>query len=251
MFLPKVVRPTTVTRPWSLRAPVTISEAEALPPSTAITIGRRVGSGEIALPRALTVSTLSLLHKWTIADRSGRKAPAVPTAESIYPPGLPRRSSTRPLIGGSVNSRSTSATAPSAVELKTSSLRYPMLPSTTIPLATGMASRAALIVPLRTTSRRTVIDTSSPAANRSRRDTSAQPSSAGNRSPNSRSSSPTMRPALSAGLPAYTSATTGRQVAVTVRQGRPSSTRANATPRPLVPRFSRFVRNRLYCAAVR
>ena len=123
MFLPKVFRPTTVTRPWSLRAPTTISEAEALPSSTASTIGRRVGSGEIALPRALTVSRVSLLNRWTMADRSGRKAPAVPTAESIYPPGLPRRSSTRPLMGGWVNSRSTSATAPSAVVLKTSRMR--------------------------------------------------------------------------------------------------------------------------------
>ena len=103
MFLPKVVRPTTVARPWSLRAPMTISEAEALPLSTAITIGRRVGSGEIALPRARTVSTVSLLTRCMTSDTSGRKAPAVPTAESMYPPGLPRRSSTRLLIGGSVS----------------------------------------------------------------------------------------------------------------------------------------------------
>ena len=63
MSLPRVLRPTTVTRPWSLRAPVTISEAEALPSSTAITIGRMVGSDEIALPRAPTVSKLSLLNR--------------------------------------------------------------------------------------------------------------------------------------------------------------------------------------------
>jgi len=77
-----------------------------------------------------------------------------------------------------------------------------MLPSTTMPLATGMASSAALIVPLRIASRRTLIDTNSPTPNRSRRDTASQLSSAGNLSPSSRSSSPTMRPALSAGLPA-------------------------------------------------
>jgi len=123
VFLPRVVLPTTVTRPWSLRAPVTISEAEALPPFTAITIGRRVASGEIDLPRARTVSTLSLLNRCTIADTSGRKAPAVPTAESMYPPGLPRRSSTRLLIGGLIKSRSTSATARCAVVLKISRSR--------------------------------------------------------------------------------------------------------------------------------
>ena len=77
-----------------------------------------------------------------------------------------------------------------------------MLPSTTIPLATGMDSLAALIVPVTMASRRTATDTSSPTSNRSRRDTSAQPSSAGNLSPSSTSSSPTIRPAFSAGLPA-------------------------------------------------
>ena len=99
LFLPKVRCPTTVARSWSCKAAVTISEAEAVLPSTTTTIGKATGSGATSLPRARTVSTSSLPTKCTMTDRSGRKTPAVPTAVSTYPPGLALRSSTRPLTG--------------------------------------------------------------------------------------------------------------------------------------------------------
>ena len=81
-------------RPWSLSAPATISEAEAEPPFTSTTSGapsmRSPGVASIR-KRASEVRPSAV----TMTPES-RKSSATATPASSTPPGLLRRSSTKP-----------------------------------------------------------------------------------------------------------------------------------------------------------
>jgi hypothetical protein len=92
--LPNDLVPSTIDRRWSCSAPATISEAEAEPPLIRITIGlpsirspdsafQRCASS-LLRPRVETISPLSMKSSLTAIAWSSR------------PPGLLRRSSTKP-----------------------------------------------------------------------------------------------------------------------------------------------------------
>jgi hypothetical protein len=93
--LPKERVPMTMARLWSWRAPATISEAEAEPPLMSTTRGLPlVRSPPLALKR--WVSSALRPRVETISPRS-RKASETMMAWSSRPPGLLRRSMTKPL----------------------------------------------------------------------------------------------------------------------------------------------------------
>ncbi len=95
--LPKVGRPTIRARPLFLRAPATISLAEAELPLTSTTSGRPTRSlGSLVASRTSRCRWAPSLTVLTITP-SERKRSESSTASSSRPPGLPRRSRISPL----------------------------------------------------------------------------------------------------------------------------------------------------------
>ena len=89
--LPNVFEPITVPRPWSCRAPVTISEALAVLPLTRTTSGSVVG-----VPPVVLITSFAECAPWVVTTTlpAGRKSLATLCASLTSPPPLSRRSKT-------------------------------------------------------------------------------------------------------------------------------------------------------------
>ena len=97
--LPNVRSPISVARPWSRSAPATISAPEAEPRSTSTTTGAPASRSPWVASSSKRASAVRPSARTIIPD--SRRLSATPTADSSTPPGLSRRSSTRPRSGDS------------------------------------------------------------------------------------------------------------------------------------------------------
>ena len=132
--LPNVRLPTTLARPASCRQAATISAALAVSPSTRTTAGTP-GSFEPADARlasrvvALSVSLDRRPRVCTITP-SSRKRSQTSTAAVSSPPGLPRRSITRPRTSFVAAISSTAAESSDAVRSPKDAIRTKPTPGT-------------------------------------------------------------------------------------------------------------------------
>ena len=97
--LPNVRSPISVARPWSRSAPATISAPEAEPRSTSTTTGAPASRSPSVASSSKRDSAVRPSARTIMPD--SRRLSATPTADSSTPPGLSRRSSTRPRSGAS------------------------------------------------------------------------------------------------------------------------------------------------------